>query len=198
MAIQFGPSKPLPSVIIGTQTWTLYNLDATKYRNGDDIPQITDNTAWLTSTTGAWCYYNNNSANGAIYGKLYNWYAVNDPRGLAPVGYHIPSDAEYTTLANNLGGASIAGGALKETGTTHWVAPNTGATNSSGFTALGGGSRSSASGNFFLFNQWGIWWSSTQQSSNQAYALRLYNDNGTAYCQSYEKYAAGSVRCIKD
>jgi uncharacterized protein (TIGR02145 family) len=123
---------------------------------------------------------------------------VNDPRGLAPVGYHIPSDTEYTTLVNNLGGASVAGGALKETGTTHWTSPNIGATNSSGFTALGGGSRSSASGNFWFINQWGIWWTSIQRTLTQAYALLLYNDQVTAYTQSTEKYAAGSVRCIKD
>ena len=81
----------------------LKNLDVSKYRNGDDIPQVTDATTWANLTTGAWCYYENNTANGTVYGKLYNWFAVNDPRGLAPSGWHIPSQAEWVTLQNCLG-----------------------------------------------------------------------------------------------
>ena len=118
------------------------NLDVDRYRNGDPIPKVTDPTAWVALTTGAYCYYNNDSATyAATYGKLYNWYAVNDPRGLAPAGWHIPSDAEWATIETCLGGASVAGGEMKETGTIHWQSPNTGATNSSGFTGLPGGYR---------------------------------------------------------
>src|SRR5690606_33259564 len=114
----------------------------------DVIPQVTDPTIWGNLTTGAWCYYNNDPANEIIYGKLYNWYAVNDPRGLAPVGWHIPSDSEWTILTDYLGGFEVAGGKMKETGTTHWANPNIGADNSSGFTGLPGGYRAYNSAEF--------------------------------------------------
>ena len=100
---------------IGTQTWTTKNLDVTKYRNGDAIPQVQDKNAWAKLKTGAWCYYENKTAKGTTYGKLYNWFAVNDPRGLAPSGYHIPTDAEWTILTDYLGGDSIAGAKMKST-----------------------------------------------------------------------------------
>jgi uncharacterized protein (TIGR02145 family) len=148
-------------VTIGTQIWTNKNLDVTTYRNGDPIPQVTDPTAWAGLTTGAWCYYNDDPANGAIYGKLYNWYAVNDPRGLAPAGWHVPTETEWQTLIGTLGGASVAGGEMKSTGTTYWGSPNTG-TNSSGFSALPGGLRD-VGGNFFGGGPGGVstMWSST-------------------------------------
>ena len=97
------------NVVIGAQKWKSKNLDVAFYRNGDAIPQVTDDAEWAALTTGAWCYYNNDSTLGKTYGKLYNWYAVNDPRGLAPRGWHIPSDAEWTTLETTLGGSSAAG-----------------------------------------------------------------------------------------
>jgi uncharacterized protein (TIGR02145 family) len=100
---------------IGTQTWTTKNLEVETYRNGEVIPQVQDANAWANLKTGAWCYYENNTANGTTYGKLYNWYAVNDPRGLAPQGYHIPSDAEWTILTDYLGGESVAGKKMKST-----------------------------------------------------------------------------------
>src|SRR5580765_7574137 len=99
------------AIKIGTQKWMSRNLDVTYYRNGDVIPHVTDPTKWQALTTGAWCWYNNDSANGAVYGKLYNWYAVNDPRGLVPAGWHIPSDAEWNTLSTYLG--IYAGGKMK-------------------------------------------------------------------------------------
>ena len=102
-------------VTIGTQTWTSKNLNVTKYRNGDAIPQVQDKNAWAKLKTGAWCYYENNTANGTTYGKLYNWFAVNDTRGLAPKGYHIPTDAEWTILTDYLGGDTIAGTKMKST-----------------------------------------------------------------------------------
>ena len=88
------------SIVIGNQVWTSQNLDVSTYRNGDTIPEVQNPNVWYYLTTGAWCFYNNDPANGPVYGKLYNWYAVNDPRGLAPVGYHIPSDAEWTILTD--------------------------------------------------------------------------------------------------
>ncbi|NQW78846.1 MAG: fibrobacter succinogenes major paralogous domain-containing protein, partial [Chitinophagaceae bacterium] len=97
------------SILIGTQNWMDKNLNVSTYQNGDIIQYVSDPAAWAALTTGAWCYYNNDPANNAIYGKLYNWYAVNDLRGLAPKGWHIPTDAEWTTLSTTLGGDAIAG-----------------------------------------------------------------------------------------
>lgn len=140
-------------VTICTQTWATKNLDVTTYNDGTPIPQVTDPTAWANLTTGAWCYYNNYAANNATYGKLYNWYAaagiydaasLANPalrKKLAPTGYHVPTDAEWTILTTCLGGESVAGGKMKSTGTSLWTAPNTAATNSSGFTGLPGGCR---------------------------------------------------------
>jgi hypothetical protein len=121
-ALQNAIVAPLPNVTIGTQIWSSTNLDLTTYRDGTPIPQVTDPTQWTNLTTGAWCYYNNDPANGAIYGKLYNWYAVvgihdNDPNTpnkiLAPTGWHVPTDTEWTTLTTFLGGESIAGGKIQ-------------------------------------------------------------------------------------
>ncbi len=139
-----------PVVSICCQSWMTTNLDVDHYRNGDPIPHVTDPTEWKNLTTGAYCYYANDSAKyAAVYGKLYNWYVVNDPRGLAPEGWHVPTDFEWTTLTDCLGGVSVAGGPMKETGTSHWILPNEGATNESGFTGLPGGVRSSQDGSFF-------------------------------------------------
>lgn len=189
------PVISCPDVTIGTQIWTGCNLDVTTYRNGDPIPQVTDPTAWVGLTTGAWCYYNNDSANGPVYGKLYNWYAVNDPRGLAPLGYHIPTDVEWTTLITSLGGTSIAGGALKEIGTTHWSSPNTGATNSAGFTMLGAGRRLSS---FSLLNDFGYIWTQTPFDSVNAYTFVAAYNTSSGLIGVREKYAGLSVRLIKD
>ena len=158
------------TVRVCSQTWMTKNLDVAYYRNGDPIPQIIDPIQWSSLTTGAWCYYNNDAANGAIYGKLYNWYAVNDPRGLAPVGWHIPSSPEYISLINCLSGATVAGGKMKETGTTHWLSPNAGATNSSGFTGLPGGFRgingSTQTELFQSLGSDGAWYNSTSYLDN--------------------------------
>ena len=189
----------IPSVTICSQTWMKKNLDVTVYRNGDPIPQVTDPKAWLTLTTGAWCYYNNDPANGPVYGKLYNWYAVTDPRGLAPAGWHVPSDAEWTALTDCLGGAAIAGGKLKEKGLKHWTTPNTGATNSSRFTALPGGNLVSIDGLFFNKGLLANFWTSTPFSFNAAYYRRLLYNSGSV--QSFGGAFNGdgfSVRCVKD
>ncbi|OYU82891.1 MAG: hypothetical protein CFE24_13750 [Flavobacterium sp. BFFFF2] len=167
-------------VNICTQVWTNKNLDVTTYRDGTPIPQVTDSNAWAALTTGAWCYYNNDPANGAIYGKLYNWYAINDPRGLAPLGWHIPTKNECVSLAYCAGGTTdfytgnnpgvlntyhIAGGVIKETGNIHWVNPSTGATNLLNFNALPGsfrdsdGSFSTSLGTIFEF------WTKTADTS---------------------------------
>jgi uncharacterized protein (TIGR02145 family) len=138
------------TVTICNQTWTKSNLNVSKYRNGDVIPQVTDPAAWSNLTTGAWCYYDNDPANGAVYGKLYNWYAVNDPRGLAPVGYHVPTETDWTTLSNCLGIDDLEiFNKMIEPGTTHWTIPHPEANNSSGFTALPGGVREGSNGNYY-------------------------------------------------
>ena len=187
----------LPTIVIGTQQWMEKNLDVLTYRNGDIIPQVTDPTAWAALTTGAWCYYNNDVANGAIYGKLYNWYAVNDPRGLAPTGWHVPTDDEWTTLSNTLGGDAVAGGKMKVAGTTRWTTPNTGATNESGFAGLPGGFRST-SGPFFGVGDGGFWWSSTETNTPNAWGRVLFYFSGDIGRDGYSKEGGFSVRCLRD
>jgi uncharacterized protein (TIGR02145 family) len=185
------------TVTIGTQVWMVKNLDVDHYRNGDSIPQVTDKGQWLKLTTGAWCYNKNSDSLGKIYGKLYNWYAVNDPRGLAPSGYHVPSDAEWTVLSNYLGGESVAGGKMKETGTTHWISPNEGATNSSGFIGLPGGYRDS-SGVYDFIIIGGVWWSSTELNATYAWYRTLYYYD-TSILRDYSLKVCGfSVRCVRD
>ena len=188
-----------PEVIIGTQRWTRTNLNVTQYRNGDIIPQVTDPIAWSNLTTGAWCHYNNDPANDAIYGKMYNGYAVNDSRGLAPNGFHVPTEAEWITLSNYLGGASnSAGGKLKEAGTTHWNSPNTGATNESCFTGLPGGYRF-GSGAFSDIGNRGMFWTSTAGSlASSNWSYYLYYDVPYVLYSNYQRNVGLSVRLIRD
>ena len=183
-------------VVIGNQIWTCSNLDVTTFRNGEVIPQITDPTAWLNSTTPAWCYYDNDPANGAIYGKLYNWHAVRDPRGLAPNGYHIPTDAEWTTLTDYLGGLNVAGGKMKKVSTL-WTSPNTDATNSSCFTGLPGGVRSHT-GSYNYINSNGFWWSSTEYNVGDAWFRAMYNNSGIVGRDHDDKGSGVSVRLVKE
>ena len=188
----------LPSVTICNQIWTTNNLDVTTYRNGDAIPQVTDPAAWVNLTTGAWCYYNNDPAMGIIYGKLYNWYAVNDSRGLAPQGWHVPSDSEWTTLENCLGGSSVAGGAMKEAGLMHWLSPNAAATNSSGFSGLPGGTRDYI-GPFYNIGTHGYWWSSSEGSNTTFAWYRFLNYEYSIVSRySLNKANGFSVRCLRD
>ena len=194
-------------VTICNQTWTKTNLNVSKYRNGDIIPQVNDATQWATLTTGAWCYYNNDPTNAPIYGKLYNWFAVNDSRGLAPVGYHIPTDTEWSTMINcldssaNGGGTSVnsnfAGGAMKEAGILHWMAPNIGATNISGFTGLPGGNRDNGS-RFTNIGGWGGWWCSSEHNTSQAWSRILNYGYNFVYRGPGNKVDGISVRCLKD
>ena len=173
------------------------NLNVDTYRNGNSIPQVTDPTAWAALTTGAWCYYNNDPATAAIYGKLYNWYAVNDPRGLAPQGWHIPTDAEWTILSTKLGGDAAAGGKMKTTGTTRWTLPNTNATNESVFSGLPGGIRL-PNGSFSNVRDYGSWWSATEANSTSAWIRYLYSYSGIVGRSDYDKSVGASVRCLRD
>jgi len=191
-------SNAYPTVRIGSQCWMQYNLNVSTYLNGDPIPQVQDPNEWEKLTTGAWCYYNNDPANGSIYGKLYNWFALNDPRGLAPSGWKIPSYTDWTTLITFLGGESVAGGKMKAT--TGWNSPNTGATNSSGFTALPGGFRLFAIYDYQAIGYNGSYWSSTENSATgfNAFSLELGNETSIAYFGGPQFNGGGSVRCVKD
>ena len=186
---------PTPVVTIGFQVWTQNNLDVRVYRNGDPIPQVTDPTVWGNLTTGAWCWYNNDSATNAIYGKLYNWYAVNDSRGLAPSGYHIATDAEWTQLTDFLGGAAVAAGKIRTT--SGWTLPNTGATNSTGFSSLPGGYRNS-DGTFRLIGGLTSWWSSTETNTTNAWSRIIGYNNIIVGRGSLNKTLGNSVRCVRN
>jgi len=191
------PPPTTPTVTICSQVWMMKNLDVTTYRNGDPIPQVTDPSQWQNLATGAWAYVNDDASTNGHYGKIYNWYAVNDPRGLAPAGWHIPSLAEYTTLENCLGTGYIAGGKLKTSGTTDWMAPNTGATNASGFSALPGGWRLT-NGTYSGFGTQGWFWTATAQSATQSWAFYLvYSAAGSSFTGATNK-AGAVVRCVKD
>jgi uncharacterized protein (TIGR02145 family) len=176
------------------------NLKTAKYNDGTTIPNVTDDAQWANLTTGAWSYYNNDAANNAKYGKLYNWYAVspttNGNKNVCPSGWHVPTDAEWTILTEYLGGG-VAGGKMKEIGTTSWISPNTDATNTSLFTGLPGGSRFSF-GFYFNVGLHGYWWSSTENSANNAWYRGLFSLGGDAYRDNDGKSAGFSVRCLRD
>ena len=185
------------TVMIGSKQWMRENLNVATYRDGTAIPEVTDPTAWANLTTGAWCWYNNDAANGAIYGKLYNWYAVADSRGLCPTGWHVPTDAELTTLSTTLGGDAVAGGKMKVAGTTRWTAPNTGADDSSGFSGLPGGFRGGA-GAFTDVGSFGVWWSSTEYVTSFAWFRYLTYASGSIGRGFDNKQGGFSVRCLRD
>jgi uncharacterized protein (TIGR02145 family) len=185
------------TIQIGTQTWMAENLKTTKYSNGDPIPEITDKIQWEQLTSGAYCNHNNEADLSTIYGRLYNWYAVNDNRNLAPEGWHVATDAEWTTLINYLGGNDIAGNSLKEAGITHWQVPNTGATNESGFSALPGGYLN-AGESYLGINTYSCWWSATEVDVSYASYWPIVVNYSRIYREGYDKKDGHSVRCIKN
>jgi len=185
------------TVEIGTQVWMVENLKTTRFRDGSPIPNVTDNTTWDNITTIAYCDYSNNPNNSITYGRLYNWYVVQDNRQIAPVGWHVPTDADWTILSDYLGGENIAGGKMKEADTTHWLSPNYGATNESGFTALPGGVRGYNTG--FSYLGWGaMWWSSDQNTSTNACGRSLSYTTANIYIISSYMGVGNSIRCVKD
>lgn len=188
-----------PSITIGSQVWMTNNWNGTKFQNGDTIPQVTDTTEWSNLTTPAWCYFDNNPANGNIYGKLYNWYAVNDPRGIAPTGWKVPSYTDIDNLGTYLSGLSVAGGKMKQTGTSLWFTPNSGATNESGWTGLPGGDR--GNGSSYLFNNlslFGLFWTNTSIDSDNSnfYFLQYTTPDLTITIEN--KKNGYSLRLIQD
>lgn len=200
-------------VTIGNQCWMKENLKVSKYRNGQPIVTNLSNNQWLNTTSGAYAIQDNNPANNDIYGKLYNWYTIADPRGLCPSSWHIPTDSEWKTLVKALDPqadtssfytpSQIAGGLMKTTGTLQagtglWENPNYGATNSSDFTGLPGGYRDH-SGHFQSIGYSGIWWTSTEYSTLEAFTYGTRHDYEYLGRGLYINYHAGfSVRCVRD
>lgn len=183
------------AIKIGSQTWMLENLKTKKYQDGTSIPNVTNTDTWANLNAGAWCDFTNNASYGSKYGHLYNWYAANNK--LAPAGWHIPSEAEWNTLFEYLGGKSVAGGKLKEAGTANWKSPNTGATNASGFTALAGGWTYQL---FFNMNADGAWWSTTESTSDsgKASSVFMYYNYESVTVEAMIKEVGLSVRCLRD
>lgn len=193
-----GASK---EVTIGKQVWMTQNLNVDKFRNGDPIPEAKTDEEWRKAGENgepAWCYYNNNPDNGDRYGKLYNWYAVNDPRGLAPEGWKIPSDEDWSRLVDFLGGESVAGTKMKST--DFWAdyeGKSGNGTNESGFSGLPGGFRKN-NGKFYDIGKNGTWWSSTEMSTLSAWNRYLYYGYGRVGRIFNLKENGLSVRCLRD
>jgi uncharacterized protein (TIGR02145 family) len=187
------------TIVIGTQEWMAENLNASIYRNGDAIATGLSDADWentINTQQGAWAYYNNDASYACPYGKLYNWYACVDARQLCPVGWHVPTDAEWTVLTDYLGGESVAGGKMKTTGTSLWNSPNQGATNSSGFSAVPGGNRYLDEVYNYIGD--GYWWSATEYDASYVWIRFLYYLNDDANRDYYYKPYGISVRCLRD
>jgi uncharacterized protein (TIGR02145 family) len=183
------------TVTIDTKVWTKENLRTTRYNDGTSIPLVTDATAWSSLLTPGYCWYNNDAATyKATYGALYNWYTVNTGK-LCPTGWHVPTDTDVWALITYLGGEDVAGGKLKEPGTTHWTSPNTGATNETGFTALPGAVRYTT---FGPIGSYGYWWSSSDYVTARAWDWCVLKDYTNLNRSANDKFWGCSVRCIKD
>ena len=184
-------------ITIGTQVWMAENLKTTKYNDGTSIPLVTDVTEWSGLSGPGYCWYNNDDKTYKdTYGALYNWYTVNTDN-LCPSGWHVSTDEEWTVLIDYLGGKNEVGGKLKETGTTHWDSPNTGATNETGFTGLPGGFRLS-SGDFNNIGDSGFWWSATEIGNTTAWRRKLSRSSTSVYRDGSNKEFGFSVRCLRD
>lgn len=185
------------TVTIGAQVWMVENLKVTHYRDSSEIPNITDDTVWSTLTSGAYCWCNNDSTNKDTYGALYNFLAVSDTCGLCPEGWHVPTESEWLALEAYLGGRNVAGGKMKEAGTTHWNRPNIGATGESGFFGFPGGGRGRISGSGEI-GEYATWWSSTAYDSTYAWHWGLSRGKASVRCNPGHKASGFSIRCVKD
>ncbi len=185
------------TIKIGGQVWMAENLKTTKYNDGVDIPNVAGNSAWGGLTTPAYCWLKNDETNRETYGTLYNWYAV-DTGKLAPKGWHIPTKAEWETLAKTLGGEAIAGGKMKEKGTAHWFSPNTGATNESGFNAIPSSTRNYDGQTFYILGDGCYFWTSTEADAANAWTRSLLCDSLGLKIFSASKSYGRSIRCVKD
>lgn len=192
--------QTITSVTIGKQQWQSMNLDVSTFRNGEAIPEAKTAQAWQEAGLlgkPAWCYYQNDPANGKTFGKLYNWYAVHDSRNLAPAGWHIADANEWQTLVDASGGGNSAGGKLKERGTVNWHSPNSGAVNSAGFTARPGG-LCDTNGRFFTLGNFAVFWTATESGPHSAWARHLSHGDTKVYLDAMSKGSGFSVRCVKD
>ncbi len=188
------------TVTVDRQIWMAENLDVSRYRNGDPIRHAATRAEWLDAAAkgeGAWCYYGNDKENAEKYGRLYNWYAVNDQRGLAPEGWHVPGDQEWSALTAFLGGEVVAGGKMKKTKRSLWRTANEVATNSSGFSALPGGLRG-IDGGFIFGRESAYFWTSTEHSPSLAWYRVLNYHAATIVRSGEEKIDGMSVRCVHD
>lgn len=197
------------TIKIGNQWWMAENLKVTHYRNGDPIPKVTSSSEWCNLWTDAYCVFDNNESHSDAYGYLYKWYAVGDSRDIAPEGWHVPTDEEWTQLEMYLGMSrseaddidwrgTDGGGKMKEAGTTHWNSSNTGATNESGLSVLPGGYRNGNNGNFYGMGQFAHFWSSTEYYSILAWIRSLSYDNAGVARPNANKRDGFSVRCVMD
>jgi uncharacterized protein (TIGR02145 family) len=184
------------TVIIGNQVWMAENLKTTKYSDGDPIPNIIDSLCWM-DYSNAYCIYKNDTNNSNPYGRLYQS-GVMANQNIAPIGWHVPTDEEWSILTTYLGGESIAGGKLKETGLTHWLSPNTGATNETGFTALPGAQRSNLDGSFYGIGIFGFWWTSTPEDANNIYIRCMLENSSSILRFGCWPKVGCSIRCIRD
>jgi uncharacterized protein (TIGR02145 family) len=206
------------TVLIDTQCWTKQNLKVTKYNDLTAIPfnnmytSGTVSTVWQGLRTGAYAIYANEASSGSNatnYGFLYNWYAAKgiyktgeiastDTLNICPIGWHVPTDTEWTTLTTYLGGENVAGGKMKSVGTSYWLSPNTGATNESGFSALPGGWRNYV-GSFYNILNDAFFWSATEYNGTNAWGRDLYDNNDNVYRDnSGNKSVGASVRCLRN
>ena len=187
------------TVKIGNQWWMVENLKTTHYANGDAIPDGTGAGVISEETDPKyWFVYNDDLNNVSTYGRLYTWHTVTDSRNVCPDGWHVPGDTEWTQLTDYLGGGGIAGGKLKEAGTTHWNSPNEGATNESGFTGLPGGVRASGTGLFDNMGETCHFWAATEYGSWRAWNQMLVHTDAHMTQYSTSKSHGFSVRCLKD
>jgi uncharacterized protein (TIGR02145 family) len=197
-----------PSLVLGNgQEWMGENLRTTKFSNGEPINQIQDSAQWLSNASPAWVSVSNSATFDNPYGKLYNWYTVADARNVCPSGWHVPNDADWSSLVHYVDSLSTstamgvqsgtAGGKLKQAGTTNWVYPNTGATDEINFSALPAGMRLN-NGHFLGFGEQSFFWSATAADGLNGYGRYLYNDNSSVVRTFEDKRAGGTVRCLKD
>lgn len=208
ISLSSGASRPLEdidgniyqTVAIGEQIWMAENLRTTRYSDGTAIPHIIDGTTWDGLMTGAYCWYENNTSYDVPYGKLYNSYAVQNTGKICPIGWKVPSKSDWDALIEFLGGSEVAGGKLKETGTDHWLSPNKGATNESGFSALGYGGRF-YNGEFIdtqFFGYFGNFWSTTESDNEKIWYLSLSKTSESATMTTNHKQYGLTIRCLRE
>ena len=193
-------SNVYKTITIGTQTWMAENLRTCHFRNGLSIPEETNHIDWTNLSTCAFCNYNNTKNNDTIikFGRLYNWYTVSGTNNIAPDGWHVPSEVEWSTLITYLGGVYIAGINMKEAGITHWLNLNPDTDNSSGLTLLPSGYRDNIEGEFVGIGTKGVWWSSTEFDSSNAWRQHVYNNQSFVFGTVINKSCGFSIRCIKN